>query len=44
MLRNLIIVFTEQGDIPARKAFEGFMRILAPNAPEGQAFLRGLES
>jgi len=43
MLRNLIIVFTEHGNVPARKAFEGFMRILAPNAPEGQAFLRGLE-
>jgi regulator of sirC expression with transglutaminase-like and TPR domain len=44
MIRNLIIVFTEHGHTPARKAFEGFMRILAPNAPEGQAFLRGLES
>ncbi len=43
MIRNLIIVFTELGNTRARKAFEGFMRILAPDAPEGQAFLRGLE-
>jgi regulator of sirC expression with transglutaminase-like and TPR domain len=43
MIRNLIIVFTERGNIPARNAFEGFMRILAPNTSEGQAFLRGLE-
>ena len=44
MIRNLIIVFTDLGNTRARKAFEGFMRILAPDAPEGQAFLRGLES
>ncbi len=44
MIRNLIIVFTERGDSIARQAFEGFMRILAPNAEEGQAFLRGLEN
>jgi regulator of sirC expression with transglutaminase-like and TPR domain len=44
MIRNLIIVFTERGNTPARAAFEKFMRILAPNAEEGQAFLRGLES
>ena len=43
MIRNLIIVFTERGNAPARAAFEKFMRILAPNAEEGQAFLRGLE-
>ena len=43
MIRNLIIVFSERGNMPARGAFEGFMRILAPNAAEGQAFLRGLE-
>ena len=44
MIRNLIIVFTEHGNIEARKAFEGFMRHLAPNAGEAQAFLRGLDS
>jgi len=43
MIRNLIIVFNEHGNIPARTAFERFMRTLAPNAEEGQAFLRGLE-
>src|SRR5581483_3270667 len=43
MIRNLIIVFTKHGNAPARAAFENFMRILAPNAEEGQAFLRGLE-
>jgi regulator of sirC expression with transglutaminase-like and TPR domain len=43
MVRNLIIAFTELSNAPARAAFEGFMRTLAPNAPEGQAFLRGLE-
>ncbi len=42
-IRNLIIVFTERHDAPARKAFEEFMGILAPDAAEGQAFLRGLE-
>ncbi|MDP4198337.1 MAG: transglutaminase-like domain-containing protein [Bacteroidota bacterium] len=42
-IRNLILVFNERGNIPARKAFEEFMRILAPDAAEGQAFLRGLE-
>ncbi|MHB8391827.1 MAG: transglutaminase family protein [Acidobacteriaceae bacterium] len=44
MIRNLIIVFTEHENIPARKAFERFMTILAPDAKEGQAFLRGLEN
>lgn len=44
MIRNLIIAFTEHENAPARAAFERFMSILAPNAPEGQAFLRGLES
>jgi regulator of sirC expression with transglutaminase-like and TPR domain len=43
MIRNLIIVFNEHGNMPGRTAFERFMRILAPNAEEGQAFLRGLE-
>jgi regulator of sirC expression with transglutaminase-like and TPR domain len=54
MIRNLIIVFTERGNsddadggpsasAAGRAAFEQFMRILAPNAEEGQAFLRGLE-
>lgn len=42
-IRNLILVFTEHGNMPARKAFEGFMTILAPNAAEGKAFLRGLD-
>jgi regulator of sirC expression with transglutaminase-like and TPR domain len=42
-IRNLIIVFTERGNAPERKVFEEFMRILAPDAPEGAAFLRGLE-
>ncbi len=44
MIRNLIIVFTERDNTPARAAFERFMTILAPDAEEGQAFLRGLES
>jgi regulator of sirC expression with transglutaminase-like and TPR domain len=43
MIRNLIIVFNEQGDHVGRAAFERFMRILAPDSPEGIAFLRGLE-
>lgn len=43
MIRNLIIVFTERGNNAARKSFEEFMRILAPDATEGQAFLRGLD-
>jgi regulator of sirC expression with transglutaminase-like and TPR domain len=44
MIRNLIIVFNEHGDAVGRAAFERFMRILAPDSPEGVAFLRGLES
>lgn len=44
MIRNLIIVFNEHGDTVGRAAFERFMRILAPDSPEGVAFLRGLES
>lgn len=43
MIRNLIIVFTEHDNQLARAAFERFMSILAPNAEEGLAFLRGLE-
>jgi regulator of sirC expression with transglutaminase-like and TPR domain len=43
MIRNLIIVFNEQGDTTGRAAFERFMRLLAPDSPEGIAFLRGLE-
>jgi regulator of sirC expression with transglutaminase-like and TPR domain len=44
MIRNLIIVFNEHGNVSGRAAFERFMRILAPDSPEGIAFLRGLES
>lgn len=44
MIRNLIIVFNENGDVAGRAAFERFMRILAPDSPEGIAFLRGLDS
>ncbi len=43
MLRNLIIVFTEQGNAHARAAIERFMHVLAPNSSEAQDFLRGLE-
>jgi regulator of sirC expression with transglutaminase-like and TPR domain len=43
MIRNLIIVFAERGNHAARKSFQEFMRILAPDAAEGEAFLRGLE-
>ena len=43
MLRNLIIVFAEQGNAPARAAIERFMHVLAPNSGEAQNFLRGLE-
>jgi len=44
MIRNLIIVFTEQSMPASRKSFERFMHILSPNAEEGESFLRGLES
>ncbi len=43
MLRNLIIVFAEHGNAPARAAIERFMHVLAPNLGETQDFLRGLE-
>ncbi len=43
MLRNLIIVFAEHGNAPARAAIERFMHVLAPNNGEAQHFLRGLE-
>jgi regulator of sirC expression with transglutaminase-like and TPR domain len=43
MLRNLIIVFAEQGNQPARAAIERFMHVLAPNSIDAQDFLRGLE-
>jgi regulator of sirC expression with transglutaminase-like and TPR domain len=43
MLRNLIIVFAEHGNAPARAAIERFMHVLAPNSGEAHDFLRGLE-
>jgi regulator of sirC expression with transglutaminase-like and TPR domain len=42
MIRNLIIVFTQLGDLPAQKAFERFEEILSPNSTEDDVLARGM--
>ena len=43
MIRNLIIVFTEQSMPSSRHSFERFMKILAPDTEDSDVFLRGLD-